>query len=192
MHNIKANCRCKTYEPNQDDNVVLERLRATCVFVKMKKLLSFLFSAYALRPKQPTDPMRKSRHKLMKQRPKYCRYYDLIHVPHGHIPTPKTNLWSHLPLPVKAIRGSRFYYCPCCGQPSFFKIRYACWTCEEDFAYDADYEKKCYARYRRRERRRYFKQLFKRIEYLFLPILVLLGKAWYVRSVRRHYCDYEW
>jgi len=128
----------------------------------------------------------------MKQRAKYGRYYDLIHVPHGHIPTPKMNFWSSLPLPIKALRGEDFYYCPCCGEPSFFKIRYACWQCENDFVYDDRYyEERCYRRYRRRERRRYFKQLLKRIEYLFLPILVLLGKAWYVRSTRRHYCDYD-
>lgn len=122
-------------------------------------------------------------------RPRYGRYYDLIRVPHGHIPAPLTNLWSLLPVPARESRGSGFYFCPVCGGPSFFKIRYACSWCEEDLGFD-DSEDWAWKRYKRKSRRDYFRELFKRIEYLFLPILILLGKAWYVRSTRRHYRDW--
>ena len=125
--------------------------------------------------------------KVQKIRPKHARYYDLIHVPHGHIPAPLTNLWSNLPIPIKEKRDWDFYYCPCCGEPSFFKIHFACWQCQDDFEeFGAwDLEKRMRHRYYRKRRRDYFRNVFKRLEYLFLPILILLGKAWYVWSMRR-------
>jgi len=115
-----------------------------------------------------------------KVRPKDGLYYDLIRVPHGHIPAPMTNLWSALPIPVKDERGCDYYYCPNCGEPSFFKINSWCRTCE---AWDL-VDDEIVRRYKRRRRRKYFKEIFKRIEYWFLPILILLGKAWYVGSTR--------
>ena len=128
----------------------------------------------------------------MKVQPKNGRYYDLIHVPHGHIPTPMTNLWSSLPIPIKQTRDAQFYFCPECGEPSFFKINYMCNWCEEDYSWNlSEWQEVAWRRYERRRRRKYFKEIFKRIEYLFLPIHVLLGKAWYVQSVRLHYSDVD-
>jgi len=122
---------------------------------------------------------------MMKMIPKYGRYYDLIRVPHGHIPAPKANLWSGLPIPVKEIRGPDFYACPECGNPSFFKINYVCYECEDNFQYcDPKWEDRAYVRFKRRMRRRYFKDILKRIECWLLPVLVLTGKAWYVVSNR--------
>lgn len=125
---------------------------------------------------------------LPKQKASQGLYYDLIRVPHGHIPAPKANLWSHFPIPVKELRDWNFYSCPECGDPSFFKINYMCRTCEEMFEYDLGQNAWDAAQRRagRRARRKYFKELLKRIEYLILPFLVLMRKAWYVRSVKHH------
>lgn len=114
-----------------------------------------------------------------KLRAKNGRYYDLIKVPHGHIPTPLVNLWSNFPIPVKERRGWDYYYCRFCGTPSFFKG--ICRQCEYDFEWDmlASY-------YQKKKRREYFRKLWKRLEYLYLPLLVLTGKAWYVRSKVLH------
>jgi len=127
----------------------------------------------------------------MKIRPKYGRYYDLIRVPHGHIPAPLTNLWSKLPIPVKEVRDENYYFCPVCGEPSFFKIRYACWKCQGEFEYDPSLEEWAWKEYKRKMRKDYFRNFLKRIEYLILPFLVLIGKAWYVRSYRLHPSDRE-
>lgn len=110
------------------------------------------------------------------------RYYDLIKVPHGHIPVSRIKLWSKLPIPIKAFRGYGFFKCPECGSPSFFQIVQDCGCCGA-FMEDG------YERLLRRKRRRYFKGILKRIESLILPILVLTGKAYYVRSERRHWAD---
>lgn len=125
-----------------------------------------------------------------KIRAKYGRYYDLIRVPHGHIPAPKINLWSNFPMPIKEYRANDFYECPSCGEPSFFKIEYACYECQGEDTEDAD--NWAWKRYKRNKRRNYFRDLKKRLEYLFLPFLVLLGKAWYVRSERLHNSDLEY
>jgi len=123
---------------------------------------------------------------LPKQKAARGLYYDLIRVPHGHIPAPKTNLWSLFPMPVKEYRDYDYYECPECGDPSFFKINYMCQDCEE-----WNDDESAWRRYKRRQRRKYWKELLKRIEYLILPFLVLTGKAWYVRSVRHHFNDYD-
>jgi len=127
----------------------------------------------------------------MKIKAKDGRYYDLIHVPHGHIPTPLMNLWSHLPLPIKDFRTGSFYRCPECGMGSFFKVNSWCDQCDYEFTYETSYGKYIKRRYHRRRRRKYFKELLKQVEYWFLPILVVLGKAWYVRSERLHHTDLE-
>lgn len=123
----------------------------------------------------------------MKLRPKYARYYDLIRVPHGHIPAPMTNFWSKLPIPVKEFRTGDFYSCPICGGPNFFKINYACWWCQNL----DDYQEYAYQRYKQRKRREYFRELWKKLEYIFLPLLILFGKAWYVKSKRLHVKDFS-
>ena len=124
---------------------------------------------------------------MPKQRATTGLYYDLIRVPHGHIPAPKTNLWSHFPIPVKEFRDYGFFHCPECGRPSFFSINGMCMDCEEEMSYLQDEE--IWRRGMRRRRRKYFKGLLKRIEYLILPFLVLTGKAWYVHSERYHFSD---
>ena len=128
----------------------------------------------------------------MKVRPKYARYYDLIRVPSGHIPAPMIRLWSSLPIPVKQLRTERLYRCPVCGEPSFFKIRYACWECEMYMEDNPEFQKQVMRDYRKRQRREYFRNMRKKIEMLLLPFLVLIGKAWYVRSPRLHPIDPEY
>jgi hypothetical protein len=127
--------------------------------------------------------------KLPKQKAARGLYYDLIRVPHGHIPAPKTNLWSHFPMPVKEFRDYGFFHCPECRRPSFFSINGMCMDCEEEISYLQ--EEGIWRRGMRRRRRKYFKGLLKRIEYVVLPFLVLTGKAWYVHSVRHHFSDYD-
>ncbi|MEM1589998.1 MAG: hypothetical protein QW175_06240 [Candidatus Bathyarchaeia archaeon] len=114
---------------------------------------------------------------LTRLRPIDGYYYDLIRVPHGHIPVPKVKLWSRLPLPIKEFRDERYYRCPSCGQPSFFKILFTCDECWKD--------NWRLLGYRKAERRDYFRQFWKRLEYLLLPVLVLTGKAWYVLASSR-------
>jgi len=130
---------------------------------------------------------------VSKVQPKHGNYYDLIKLPHGHIPAPLSNFWSSLPLPVRDVRTYNYYRCPECGTESFFKIERCCRNCE-DFMFDCatskDY-KKFEVRVRRRQRRRYFKQLLKQVEYWFLPVLVLFGEAWYVKSDRLHWRDID-
>lgn len=128
---------------------------------------------------------------LGKLRPATGRYYDLVHVPHGHIPAPRIRLWSRLPLPVKEFRSWDFFSCPECGKPSFFKLIYMCRSCEDILEYDVVRAAWVHgqARVARRARRNYFRAFLKRLEYLMLPVLVLLGKAWYVRSKRQHWSD---
>ena len=121
----------------------------------------------------------------MKTKPKDGLYYDLIRVPSGHIPAPKANLWSHLPIPVKEERYWDFYYCPFCGQPSFYKG--VCRDCEMQFSGSnvvSNY-------YYKRRRREYFRKIKKRLQYLFLPFLIAIGEAWYVHSKIKHYWDYD-
>ena len=128
----------------------------------------------------------------VKIQPKYGRYYDLIRVPHGHIPVPLAKLWSRLPIPVKEIRDENYYSCPVCGEPSFFKIRYACRYCLDEFDYDPKLEDWAWKEYQRRMRRDYFRNFLKRIEYLILPFLILIGKAWYVRSIYLHPLEWQY
>lgn len=130
---------------------------------------------------------------LGKLRPAAGLYYDLIRVPHGHIPVPRVKLWALLPLPVLEFRDYDFFSCPECGEPSFFKINYACWNCEDVLEYDCGRKawRAWQARVHRRARRIYFRGLVKRLEYLLLPVLLLMGKAWYVRSERKHCSDFQ-
>jgi len=119
-----------------------------------------------------------------------CRkslYYDLVRVPHGHIPAPMVGFWSWLPLPVKGKRDGRMFFCPVCGMPSFFKVFDQCRWCEDWDDTPHDEWVKEYERKRRREK---WRARWKRLEYVLLPILMLTGKAWYIRSVRYHSVDF--
>jgi len=119
----------------------------------------------------------------VKIRPRDGHYYDLIRVPHGHIPVPLIRLWKDLPIPVKDLRTHDYYHCPVCGKPSFFKINYMCWDCEREFEWGDDWiDEYAYKQYRKKQRREYFRNIWKKLEYLILPFLVLIGKAWYVIS----------
>lgn len=126
--------------------------------------------------------------KLLKLKPKNGAYYDLIHLPHGHIPVPRCNFWSSFPIPLKDYRDENYYRCPECKTPSFYQITDMCWECQT--FYDQYYSEiqflQAQARTQRRQRRRYFKRFLKTIEYWLLPFLVLLGKAWYVKAIRRY------
>jgi hypothetical protein len=114
-------------------------------------------------------------------RPKHGKYYDLIRLPHGHIPVPKVRLWSALPLKVKEVRDWCYFRCPSCGQPSFFKQTFSCSWCA--------YIEVSKSWYKHKKRREYFRSIKKKLEYLFLPFLILTGKAWYVSSIRTHHFD---
>jgi ribosomal protein L37E len=114
------------------------------------------------------------------------RYYDLILVPHGHIPVSKIKVWRNFPLLCKEQRTESYFHCPTCGSPSFFKVKGSC----EECSYFGN-EEASWKRFRLRERREYFRRLCKDIEALVLPFLAFFGKAWYVRSERLHYSDPE-
>lgn len=115
-------------------------------------------------------------------KPEKGRYYDLIKVPHGHIPVSQIKLWSKLLIPIKAFRGYGYFRCPECDSPSFFRLIFDCGCC-------GAFMEGGYKRFLRRQRRRYFKGILKRLESLILPILVFTGKAYYVRSERTHWSD---
>jgi hypothetical protein len=132
-----------------------------------------------------------------KLKPGQGGYYDLIRVPHGHVPVTKVFLWCRLPLPVREIRGDTYFRCPECGSLSFFKVDICCRTCAFGLELNSPEEyfrarDRLFNRWQNRDRRDYFRNILKRLECLVLPLLVLLGKAWYVRSKRRKYpVDYQ-
>lgn len=118
-----------------------------------------------------------------------CRsplYYDLIKIPHGHIPAPKVKFWNWLPIPIIGKRDSNTFQCPECGRPSFFKVYSRCQYCEYGSIFDDSVEDLI-----SRDRRERWRSIWKKIEYIFLPFLVLFGKAYYLRSVRYHVSDYK-
>ena len=122
-----------------------------------------------------------------------CRqplYYDLVKIPHGHIPAPKVKFWSWLPIPIKGKRDSNTFQCPKCGRTNFFKILDRCETCkyEDSLTYDHEYDYEYSLHGPRYEK---WRKRWKQLEYIFLPLLVLIGKASYLRSVRRHTTDYK-
>jgi len=55
-----------------------------------------------------------------------------------------------------------------------------------------EFQKQVMRDYRKRQRREYFRNMRKKIEMFFLPFLVLIGWAWYVRSPRLHPIDPEY
>jgi len=118
-----------------------------------------------------------------------CRnacYYDLIEIPHGHIPAPMVRFWDWLPIPVGDNRNYHTYYCPRCGEPSFFKQDFACQRCDLKMDWSDFNNIRRWDEYQDREK---WRNRWKQLEYIFLPILVLLGKAKYMKSVRIHYTD---
>ena len=110
-------------------------------------------------------------------------YYDLVRIPHGHIPVPRIKLWKYLPMPIKEIRTYGYFHCPECGSPSFFKIIDYCMNC---YPLREGYEERCNQRLKGEKNR----DRWKKLEYMLLPLLVLLGKAWYVPSERIHQRDF--
>lgn len=122
-----------------------------------------------------------------KIRPRQGGYYDLVRVPHGHIPVTKLRLWRRLPIPVREIRGDDYFRCPECGSPSFFKIDISCRNCAARGSDSWLLGESILQRWQNRDRRDYFRMFLKRLECLVLPVLVLAGKAWYVRSERRRW-----
>ncbi len=129
--------------------------------------------------------------------PIFGQYYDLIRVPHGHLPVGKVFLWRRLPIPVREIRDDKYFRCPICGETSFFKVSQfdciICWSKREEQRQqlcrrDNDAWLRLSMRYAaekvRFERSEYFRRFWKQLECLVLPLLVLAGKAWYVRSMR--------
>lgn len=113
-------------------------------------------------------------------------YYDLIKTPHGHIPAPKVKVWSWLPIPISGYRNDFTFSCPCCGSPSFFKLWDCCRECEYYGGYQYDAEK-----WKLKRRREKWRNRWKQLEYAILPLLVLFGKASYLRTTRINVRDYE-
>jgi len=111
---------------------------------------------------------------------KNAKYYDLVRIPHGHIPAPMIKFWGWLPIPIKGKRDWNTFCCPVCGQGSFYKIDYMCRECEQ--WYDDDEAQ--YQYYLKRMKKQKHRKLLKKIEHGLLPILVLFGKVWYMPSVR--------
>jgi hypothetical protein len=126
-----------------------------------------------------------------KVRPRIGNYYDLVRVPHGHVPVGKVFLWKRFPLLVREIRGDDYFKCPECGMPSFFKVDICCRGCAARGANRWSVGENILRRWENRSRRDYFRKFLKDLEILVLPVLALMGKAWYVRSERRHCSDYQ-
>lgn len=123
-------------------------------------------------------------------------YYDLIRVPHGHVPVGKVWLWRRFPLLVKEFRGESYFKCAECGAKSFFKESPGrCQNCNSRlyFGFSPNVRDKArnilFAKSMRLARRDYFRRFLKDLEVLTLPVLALAGKAWYIRSERTHYRD---
>jgi len=116
---------------------------------------------------------------------KNALYYDLLVIPHGHIPAPMVRFWSWLPIPVKGLRTYDTFSCPVCGMPSFFKIDYMCRECES-WNDGEEY----YLHWKSREGKRKKRLKWKAFEYALLPLYILLGKAWYMKSVQYHAIDF--
>ena len=127
-----------------------------------------------------------------KIRPRQGLYYDLVRVPHGHIPVSKIFLWKRFPLLVREIRGDKYFSCPECGMPSFFKVDVCCRGCAARGLNRWSVGENILRRWENRSRRDYFRRLLKDLEVLVLPVLALSGSAWYVRSDRRHCSDYQY
>ena len=125
-------------------------------------------------------------------RPGQGLYYDLVRVPHGHVPVGKVWLWSRFPLIVKEFRGNTYFKCPECGLPSFFKSDICCRNCAANGKSSWFVGENILRRWQNRDRRDYFRKFLKDLEVLVLPVLALMGKAWYVRSERRHCSDYQY
>lgn len=90
-------------------------------------------------------------------------YFDLIRVPHGHIPVGKVFwLWRKKKIQVREIRGYDYFSCPVCSTPNFYR---AC-------------------SYHNYYRTGLYRAFMKKVENLFLPLLILFGKAWFVASNR--------
>ena len=108
------------------------------------------------------------------KQPNNSNYYDLVRIPHGHIPAPMIKFWGWIPIPVKGTRSYNTFHCPVCGSPSFYKTGYGCHECQYDYEQE-------FKRYHKREQRR---KNWKRLEHAILPLLVILGKVWYMPSER--------
>ena len=103
----------------------------------------------------------------------YDRYYDLIEVPHGHIPAPLLfPLYRFIPLREGEPRDESFFSCPICGAASFFSG--VCSFCEEELS---DPELRKY------EVHEGIRHLLKSIEHLFIPVLWLFGAVKYNKVV---------
>ncbi len=114
--------------------------------------------------------------------PKKGLYYDLVKLPHGHIPVSKIKFWGSLSIPIREFRDYGYFKCPECGSPSFFRLISDCGCC-------GAFTKDGYSRYKKRLRKRRIHGFLKRLEVALLPLLVYAGKAYYVRSVRGHWMD---
>jgi len=114
--------------------------------------------------------------------PKNANYYDLVKIPHGHIPAPMIKFWGWLPIPEGPQRTYNTFHCPTCGSPSFFKTGLSCPDCE----WNQEDNEQTWKKYIKRENGR---RKWKRFEHAILPLLVLTGQAKYMVSERLTYLE---
>jgi len=118
------------------------------------------------------------------QQAKNANYYDLVSIPHGHIPAPMIKFWDWLPIPIKGQRDYSTFHCQICGSPSFFKQGHGCHDCGGSYIRMDD--EKEWVKHQGKEKTR---KKWKRFEHAILPLLVLFGKASYMPSVRLTYLE---
>lgn len=123
--------------------------------------------------------------------PIHGNYYDLITVPHGHIPSSKIFLvWKIFPIPIsKKLRDFDTFSCPVCGERSFFKIIMWCRNCDQELIGERYTKEK--EKYKERKSNHQHKQKLKIIENIFLPIFIIIGKAKYMRTDVSCLSDYQ-
>lgn len=100
--------------------------------------------------------------------PYFSAYYDLILIPSGHIPAPLVNVWQHCRIPVAGQRDEETFTCPWCHTKSYYSGPCSEW-CKRQLPKSYFLNKK-------------LSNMRKRIEILFLPILVRIGKAHYIEQ----------
>jgi len=116
------------------------------------------------------------------QQTKNANYYDLVKIPHGHIPAPMIKFWGWLPIPIKGNRDYDTFHCPTCGCSSFYKTGITCRYCD----FRDDDNEQVWKKHQKREKNR---KKWKRFEHAILPLLILFGKAWYMPSVKLTYLE---
>jgi len=115
---------------------------------------------------------------------KNANYYDLVRIPHGHIPAPMIKFWDWLLIPVKGQRDYSTFHCNICGSSNFFKQGYGCNDCGGSYPGMDDEND-----WKNNQLKEKTRKKWKHLEHAILPLLILFGKAWYMPSVRLTYLE---